>query len=43
MDGINQQAIATIGDIIIEPGSNPPVIAEDEYLTKIKQILKINE
>lgn len=43
IDAINQRAIATLGDIIIEPGSTPPAIAEDDYLTKIKEVLHINE
>ena len=41
IDAINQRAIATIGDIIIEPGSVPPVITEEDYLTKIKEVLNI--
>lgn len=40
VDAINQRAIATIGDLIIEPGSVPPLIYEDEYLIKLKE--KIN-
>ncbi|MCL1473089.1 tellurite resistance TerB C-terminal domain-containing protein [Argonema antarcticum] len=43
IDGINERAIATIGDIIIEPGSVSPLIAEAEYLTNIKEILKFKE
>ncbi|HEY9849073.1 MAG TPA: tellurite resistance TerB C-terminal domain-containing protein [Leptolyngbyaceae cyanobacterium] len=39
VDAINQRAIATIGDIIIEPGSVPPIISEDEYLIKLKEKL----
>lgn len=43
IDAINERAIATIGDIIIETGSDSPVIAEEEYLTNIKKMLKIKD
>ena len=44
IDSINERALDTIGDLIIEPGSElvPPVIP-DEYLTNVKKVLKINE
>lgn len=40
---INEHALATIGDIIIEPESVFPVIAEADYLTNVHKMLKINE
>lgn len=43
IDAINERAIATIGDIIIESGLLFPVIAETDYLTNIKEILKTKE
>ncbi|MFE1744651.1 tellurite resistance TerB C-terminal domain-containing protein [Coleofasciculus sp. H7-2] len=41
IDAINERAIDTIGDFIIEPGSAsiPPAIAE-EYLTKVNKMLE---
>ncbi|MBD2538321.1 tellurite resistance TerB C-terminal domain-containing protein [Coleofasciculus sp. FACHB-SPT36] len=41
IDAINERAIDTIGDFIIEPGSAsiPPAIAE-EHLTKVKKMLE---
>jgi len=38
IDGINELALATINDLIIDPGSNPPSIAETEYLQNLQQI-----
>ncbi|MBD3557829.1 hypothetical protein H6S82_03025, partial [Planktothrix sp. FACHB-1355] len=43
IDAINERAIATIGDIIIEQGSLFPVIPETEYLANIRVILKPKE
>ncbi len=40
---INEHALATIGDIIIESESVSPIIAEAEYLTNVHKILKINK
>lgn len=40
IDAINQRALATIGDIIIDSATFPPTITEDDYLTKIEEILK---
>jgi TerB-C domain len=41
IDGINERAIATIGDIIIEPGTDSPVIADSEYLEQVKKLLEV--
>lgn len=41
IDAINELAIATVGDIIIEPGTDSPAIADPEYLEPIKKLLKI--
>jgi len=38
IDGINELALATINDLIIQPGSNPPLIAETEYLRNLQQL-----
>ncbi|NJL91048.1 MAG: hypothetical protein HC916_15600 [Coleofasciculaceae cyanobacterium SM2_1_6] len=38
IDGINELALATINDLIIAPGSNPPSIAETEYFQNLRQI-----
>ena len=43
IDGINERAIATIGDIIIEPGTESPVISDSEYLEQVKKLLKVQE
>lgn len=40
---INERALAIIGDLIIEPGSVPPTIAETGYLENLREILKIDE
>ncbi len=44
IDSINERALDTIGDLIVEPGSEtlPPVVPE-EYLTNVNKLLKINE
>ena len=44
IDFINQRALNTIGDLIIEPGNElfPPRIPE-EYLTNVKKVIKIKE
>lgn len=41
IDGINERAIATIGDIIIEPGTDSPIIADSEYLEQVKKLLEV--
>ena len=41
IDGINMRAIATVGDIIIEPGTDYPIIADSEYLENVKKWLDI--
>jgi TerB-C domain len=41
IDGINERAIATVGDIIIEPGKDSPAIADPEYLETVKKLLEI--
>jgi len=38
IDGINELALATINDLIIQPGSNPPLIAETEYIQNLRQL-----
>jgi chromosome segregation ATPase len=43
IDSINERAKDTLGDFIIEPGSNPPIIADEEYLVTVQQMLKIYE
>ncbi|MFB2922455.1 tellurite resistance TerB C-terminal domain-containing protein [Aerosakkonema funiforme] len=43
IDAINERAIATIGDIIIEQGSLFPVISETEYLANMREILKLKK
>ena len=43
IETINERALETIGDLIIEPGSSPPMIADDDYLTTLKQMLKVYE
>jgi len=40
---INEVALETLGDLIIEPGSVPPIISDTEYLTNVQKMLKINE
>lgn len=44
IDFINQRALNTIGDLIIEPGNEsfPPKIPE-EYLMNVKKVIKIKE
>ncbi len=42
IDGINELALETIGDLIIEPGSNPPVI-EDEHLQSVRMLFQFNQ
>lgn len=42
IDGINELALDTIGDVIIEPGSNPPAI-EDEDLESVKKLIQLNQ
>lgn len=44
IDLLNERAFSIIGDLIIEPGKGalPPEISE-EYLTKVKQVVKIKE
>lgn len=39
INSINELALDTIGDLIIEPGTVPPQICDQEYITKVKQIL----
>ncbi len=41
IDAINSRAIATLGDIIIEPGTDAPAIADPEYLETVKKVLQI--
>ncbi len=41
IDAINERAIATLGDIIIEPGTDAPAIADPEYLQTVKKVLEI--
>jgi hypothetical protein len=41
IDAINERAIATLGDIIIEPGTDAPAIADPEYLETVKKLLEI--
>lgn len=41
IDGINELALATINDLIIQPGSNPPLIAETEYIQNLRQLFAI--
>ena len=41
IDAINSRAIATLGDIIIEPGTDAPAIADPEYLQTVKKLLEI--
>ncbi|HAX75799.1 MAG TPA: hypothetical protein DCY88_08170 [Cyanobacteria bacterium UBA11372] len=41
IDAINSRAIATLGDIIIEPGTDAPAIADPEYLQTVKKVLEI--
>lgn len=41
INSINEIALDTIGDLIIEPGTVPPQISDEEYLIKVKQILNI--
>jgi len=44
IDLINKRALNIIGELIIEPGNGslPPIITED-YLTNVKNVLKITE
>lgn len=41
IDAINERAIATLGDIIIEPGTDAPAIADPEYLQTVKKLLEL--
>jgi TerB-C domain len=41
IDKINERAIAIIGDIIIEPGTDAPKIVDSEYLEILQKLLKI--
>lgn len=41
IDGINELALATINDLIIQPGSNPPMIAETEYIQNLRKLFAI--
>jgi hypothetical protein len=40
IDCINELALDTVGDVIIEPGSNPPII-EDEDIEAVKMVLQL--
>ncbi len=41
IDGINELSLATINDLIIQPGSNPPIIAETEYIQNLRKLFAI--
>ncbi len=41
IDGINELSLATINDLIIQPGSNPPMIAETEYIQNLRKLFAI--
>ncbi|MGQ4647267.1 tellurite resistance TerB C-terminal domain-containing protein [Lyngbya aestuarii] len=43
IDSINERALDTVGDLLIEPGSNPPVIADHEYLVALQQMIRVYE
>ena len=42
VDSINERALDTVGDVVVEPSSNPPAIAS-EYLSAVKQLIKAYE
>lgn len=42
IDSINERALDTVGDVVVEPSSNPPAIAS-EYLPAVKQLIKAYE
>ncbi|MBD2122171.1 tellurite resistance TerB C-terminal domain-containing protein [Trichocoleus sp. FACHB-262] len=42
IDSINERALDTVGDVVVEPSSNPPAIAS-EYLPAVKQLIKTYE
>lgn len=41
IDGINELALSTINDLIIQPGSNPPIIAEIEYIQNLRLLFAL--
>ncbi len=41
IDGINELALSTINDLIIQPGSNPPIIAETEYIQNLRLLFAL--
>jgi hypothetical protein len=41
IESINGRALETLGDLIIEPGSNPPIISDEEHLTILQQLLTV--
>lgn len=43
IESINERALETVGDLIIESGTSPPMIADEDYLTILKQMLKVYE
>jgi chromosome segregation ATPase len=42
IDSINERALDTVGDVVVEPSSSPPAIAS-EYLPAVKQLIKTYE
>ncbi|HEY9861656.1 MAG TPA: tellurite resistance TerB C-terminal domain-containing protein [Candidatus Obscuribacterales bacterium] len=42
IDSINERALDTVGDVVLEPSSSPPAIAS-EYLPAVKQLIKAYE